>query len=264
MRSEQVRKRILSMAYDCGRSAHIGGSLSMAEILTVLYRDVMHYKCNEMWWEDRDRFFLSKGHCVLALYAILAELSVLKEDEVASYLQDGSIFGSHPVIDIAHGIECSSGSLGQGISLALGTAKALKLQNKESKVFTLVGNGECNEGSVWEAFLLAGQWKLDNLTILIDNNNLQSDGRSLDIINFSNLKERLSGFDMFVIEVDGHNEAELKDAFFMDSEGKTKVIICNTIKGKGVSFMENNNEWHHNRLSKEKFDQAMQEIGICC
>ncbi|MBQ9234156.1 MAG: transketolase [Lachnospiraceae bacterium] len=258
--AKQIRNRILRMSYECGRSVHLGGSLSMAEILSVLYRDILRYKVSEPDWDDRDRFILSKGHCVLALYAALAEIGMISENEIATYMQDGSIFGSHPVMDLKHGIECSSGSLGQGVSLALGMAKAAKINNKDFNIYTLVGNGECNEGSVWETFMLSGQWKLDNFTIIIDNNKIQSDGESRDIIDLSNMKDRLSGFDLMVYEVDGHNETELKSAFEADFGGKTKVIICNTIKGKGISFMENNNEWHHNRLIQEKYEEAMKEI----
>lgn len=258
--ARNVRKRILEMAYQCGRNVHIGGSLSMVEILTVLYRDVMRLNVDDMEWEERDRFFLSKGHCVLALYAILAELGALSEEDVSTYMRDGSLFGSHPVMDVKKGIECSSGSLGQGISMAVGAAKAAKLQNKKYHVYTLVGNGECNEGSVWESFLLAGQWRLDNLTILIDHNQLQSDGESEGILDLRNLSERLDGFGLKVLEADGHKEASLLEAFRESSDGGSKVIICNTIKGKGISFMESNNAWHHNRVIQETFDQAMREI----
>ena len=260
LNAKGVRKRIIDMAYQCGKSVHIGGSLSTVEILTVLYRDVINYHIDEPEWCDRDRFILSKGHCVLALYAVLAEIGVMSESDISTYMQNGSLFGSHPIMDILHGIECSSGSLGQGISIALGIAKAAKLQNKDYHVYTLVGNGECNEGSVWEALLLAGQWRLDNLTVIIDSNKIQSDGESRLIIDLSNVKERLSGFGLTVLEVDGHNENELNGAFNADTDGKTKVVVCNTVKGKGISFMENNNEWHHNRLIKETYESAVNEI----
>lgn len=258
--SSNIRKRILKMAYDCGRSVHIGGSMSMVEILTVLYRDVMKFNIKDMEWDKRDRFFLSKGHCVMALFAVMAELGVISDEEMATYMQDGSCFGSHPVMDIVHGIECSSGSLGQGISMAVGAAKAAKIQNKDHMVYTLVGNGECDEGSVWESFMLAGQWKLSNLTIIIDNNGLQSDGESVEIIDLRNISKKLEGFGLKVLEVDGHNEEALLNAFQEPFDNMAKVIICNTIKGKGISFMENDNEWHHNRLIEEIYDKAIGEI----
>ncbi len=260
LKASGLRKRMLKMAYECGRSVHIGGSMSMAEVLTVLYGEILNYKKEDPFWSERDRFFLSKGHCALALYAVLTETGFISEDEIKSFMQDGSSFGSHPVMDVAHGIECSSGSLGQGVSMALGVAKAAKILEKGYKVYALVGNGECDEGSVWESFMLAGQWKLDNLTVIIDNNGLQSDGESSNIINTDNLKDKLSGFDLDVIDVNGHDEEELRNVFLRETVNKTKVVICNTVKGRGVSFMENNNEWHHNRLTKELFDKAVMEI----
>lgn len=258
--AKDIRKRILKISYECGTSVHIGGSMSMVEILAVLYRDIMRYKIDEPFWEERDRFVLSKGHCALALYAVLAETGIISDEDISTFMKDGSNFGSHPVLDVNHGIECSSGSLGQGISVALGIAKAARLKKSDYKVYTVVGNGECNEGSVWEVFLLAGQWRLDNFTIVIDNNEMQSDGKSKDIINMSNMEEKLSGFNLKVISVDGHDEKEIKEAFQAGFDSKTKVIICNTIKGKGISFMQNNNEWHHNRLIKDIYDKAIKEI----
>ena len=259
--AKTIRKRIISMAYESGLSAHLGGSLSMVEILTVLYRDILNYDFSNPFWPKRDRFILSKGHCVMALYAVLVEKGLITEDEIKSYMQNGSAFSSHPVMDLAHGIECSSGSLGQGVSMALGMAKAAKLKNEDYKIYSLVGNGECNEGSVWESFMLAGQWKLDNLTIIIDNNRLQSDGNSDLIVDLSNIAERLSTFGLKVIEVNGHKESEIKKAFNEDFGDKTKVIVANTIKGKGISFMENDNDWHHNRLIKDKYECAYEEIS---
>lgn len=255
-----IRKRILKMANVSGRSAHIGGSLSMVELLTVLYRDVMNYKFDDPRWEDRDRFILSKGHCVLALYAILTECGAISEEEAQTFLQDGSRLGSHPVMNLDLGIESSTGSLGQGISMAVGTAKAAKLKGKNYQVYVLIGNGECNEGSVWEAVMLAAQWKLDNLTVILDNNGLQSDGKSIDIIELSHIKQKFEAFGFYAVSVDGHDEREILNAFHDKIKQKPKVIIGNTIKGKGVSVMEHNNEWHHNRLIKEVYDQALAEL----
>lgn len=255
-----IRKRILKMANASGRSAHIGGSLSMVELLTVLYRDVMNYRFDDPRWEDRDRFILSKGHCVLALYAILTECGVISEEEAQTFLQDGSRLGSHPVMDLDLGIESSTGSLGQGISMAVGMAKAAKLKGKDYRVYVLIGNGECNEGSVWEAVMLAAQWKLDNFTVILDNNGLQSDGKSTDIIELSHIKQRFEAFGFYAVSVDGHDEREILNVFHDEIKQKPKVIIGNTIKGKGVSVMEHNNEWHHNRLIREVYDQALAEL----
>jgi transketolase len=258
--SNNVRKRILKMANACGRNAHLGGSLSMVELLTVLYRDVMNYDFQNPTWEERDRFILSKGHCVLALYALFAEAGLLSETEATTFLQDGSSLGSHPVMNPSLGIESSNGSLGQGVSMAVGIAKAAKIQNKSYKVYTLVGNGECNEGSVWEAAMLASQWKLNNLSIILDNNKLQSDGASMGIIDAYNLADRFASFGFDVHEIDGHDEIAIKEAYDADPCDKPKIVIANTIKGKGVSFMEGNNDWHHNRLTDKLYEQALQEL----
>lgn len=260
--SLNVRKRTLTMANACKRNTHLGGALSIVELLTVLYRDVMNYDFSNPEWEDRDRFILSKGHCALTLDAILTETGVISEEEAADYLQDGSKLSAHPIMNVSHGIEASSGSLGQGISLAVGLAKAAKIKGKTHKVYTLVGNGECDEGSVWEAVMLASQWGLDNLTIIVDDNKLQGDGASTDIVDQGNFIDRFTAFGCTVVSVDGHNEQEILDAFKADSEGKPKVIIGNTIKGKGVSFIENNNDWHHNRLTDSLYEQAMTELGV--
>ena len=258
--AKDIRRRILDMAYRCGRSVHVGGSLSLVEILTVLYRDVMHYDFSNPTWDLRDRFLLSKGHCILAQYAVLAECGVLSDDDVDSYMQDGSILGSHPVMDVSRGIECSSGSLGQGVSMAVGIAKAAKLCHKDFYVYTIIGNGEMKEGSVWEALQLAAQWRLDNLTIIVDNNDLQSDGRSADILYYPNILETIASLGLWTERIDGHNETAIHAALSAGTDGCSKVIVADTIKGKGISFMEGNNEWHHNRLILEMYEKAMEEI----
>lgn len=261
MTSNNVRKRVLKMANECKRNTHLGGALSMVEVLTVLYRDIMKYDFSNPAWEERDRFILSKGHCALTLDAIMVENQVISEEDSLTYLQDGSAYGAHPVMNIEHGIESSSGSLGQGISMAVGLAKAAKILGKSHKIYTLVGNGECDEGSVWEAVMLAAQWKLDNLTVIVDDNKLQGDGYSEDIVDMSNLDERFAAFGFDVISVDGHNEDEIKAAFMSKSEKKPKVIIAHTVKGKGVSFIEDDNSWHHNRLTDEMYRKAIEELG---
>lgn len=255
-----IRKNILKISNRCQRSTHIGGSLSIVEILTVLYRDIMHYDVVNPLWDERDRFILSKGHCVLALYAILYELGGLSQSDVDSIMQDGTDFGSHPVMNPIHMIESSNGSLGQGLGFAAGIALAGKIKNCSYHTYVLLGNGECDEGAVFEAAFFASQKKLNNLTVIIDNNGLQSDGESRQIADLSGIGDIFSALDFKVIQVDGHNEQELKKAFLLYSEGKPKVIIANTIKGKGISFMENNNAWHHNRLIDEDYEKALSEI----
>lgn len=255
-----VRKRILDMAYKCGKPAHIGGSLSMVEMLIVLYKNVMKYDINDMTWSERDRFILSKGHCALGLYAVLVECGIMNETMGELYLVNGSPLGAHPVMNIPFGIESSTGSLGQGISTAVGSALAAKINGRAYNVYTLIGNGESNEGSVWEAAMFATQHKLDNLTIILDNNRLQSDGDSEDILDGVTLKERWESFGFYVLDVDGHDVDSILTSFHKKEELKPKIIIANTVKGKGVSFMENNNVWHHNRLTEDLYKKALEEI----
>lgn len=230
----------------------------MVELLTVLYRDVINYDFNNPEWDDRDVFILSKGHCVIALFALLAECGVIAEDEISSYLENGSLFGAHPGMDIKHGIEASSGSLGQGLSLAVGLAKAAKISGSNKKIYTLVGDGELQEGSVWEAIMLASAWSLDNLTLIVDRNGLQSDGSVEDTIrNLENIEARFEDFGFRVFYVDGHNENEILKAYKSATTGQPKVIIGKTVKGKGVPFAENNNTWHHNRLTPRYYNEAI-------
>lgn len=259
--SLNVRKRMLAMANACGRNTHLGGALSIVELLVVLYRDVMNYDYTNPEWEDRDRFVLSKGHNSLALDSVLVECGVIGEDEASTYMLDGSHLGAHPVMNLRHGIESSSGSLGQGIGLCVGIAKAAKIKDKKYKVYTLIGNGESEEGSVWEAAMLAGQWKLDNLTVIVDDNKLQGDGDSKNIIDMSTIDEKFRAFGFTVYDIDGHNEEEILRAFNAPFEGKPKAIVARTVKGKGVSFIENNNEWHHNRLTDELYNKAIAELA---
>ena len=255
-----VKKNILRMAYECQKSSHIGGSLSMADMLTVLYKEYLRFDVNRLDWEDRDRFILSKGHCVLAYYAVLRECQILSDNELALFQKNGSLFGTHPTMNIQYGIESSNGSLGQGISMAVGIAKAGKIKGKNYHIYTLVGNGECNEGSVWEAAMLAAQWKLDNLTVILDNNHMQSDGDSEAIISTSEMKQKWDAFGFHTQVIDGHDVPEICHALEIETSDRPKVIIGNTVKGYGVSFMENNNEWHHNRLTQKLYEQACAEL----
>lgn len=256
----KVRKRILKMANACGGSAHIGGSLSMADMLTVLYKRYMRYNVSNPSSSERDYFILSKGHCVLAFYAVLAECGFISEEQLASFQKDGSSLSAHPVMNIELGIESSNGSLGQGISMAVGLAKAFKMRGQSNSVYTLIGNGESNEGSVWEAAMTAAQWKLDNLTVIMDNNGMQSDGLSRNILDAGNEIRRWADLGFDAKEINGNDIGEICSAFDSRIDGKPHIIIGNTVKGCGVSFMENNNEWHHNRLSNKLYENACQEL----
>lgn len=256
----RIRQRVLKMAYECGENVHIGGALSMLDILSVLYKEFLRFKPMEPDWQERDRFVLSKGHCVMALYAVLADCGFIEESMLDTFQKDESDLGSHPVMNIPIGIESSNGSLGQGVSMAVGIAKAAKIKKQKYRVYTLIGNGESNEGAVWEAAMLAAAWKLDNLTIILDNNQMQSDGESIEVLDMGNLKEKWTSFGFTVLEIDGHDYDQIYHAFTSAALGCPKIIIANTIKGHGVSFMEGKKEWHHNRLTQDKYLLALSQL----
>jgi len=252
--ARRIRLFSLQLAYECGMTTHLGGGLSHIEALTVLYGDVM---------EKEDKFILSKGHGVLGLYATLAEFGIVdKELLLKTFMKDGSDFMIHPVMKAEYGIEVSSGSLGQGISIAAGLALAAKKTGSTRQTYVICGNGEFNEGSVWEACMSAASFGLDNFTLFLDNNHLQSDGASVDVLDVSDYYAcMLKSLHFQVLEIDGNDIAQVYKAFHSSPiTGCPRAIIGNTIKGKGVSFMENNNEWHHNRLTKERYDAAVAEL----
>jgi transketolase len=260
--AERMRRRILDVSYSCNASAHLGGGLSIVEITATLYGAVLRYDAKNTAWEDRDRFILSKGHGVLGFYSALLEAGIISEEIFASFQTNESDLVAHPVMNISLGIESSNGSLGQGLSMGVGLALAAKRKNMKHKVYVLLGNGECNEGSIWEAVMSAAHFKLDNLIAIVDNNCFQSDGKSETIMDCGDFSDKWRSFGWSVCSVDGHNVSELYDAFIEGNmKDKPKAVIAHTIKGKGVSFMENNNEWHHNRLTKVLYDQALQERG---
>lgn len=260
--AQRIRKGALKAAFSCGTSAHLGGGLSLVEILTVLYGAVTNLAKSDVSYAEKDRFILSKGHGVLGFYATLAEFGIITQDQFATFQQDGSDLIAHPVMKEELGIESSSGSLGQGISMGVGLALAAKHKGYAYRTFVLCGNGECNEGSVWEATMSAVQFGLDNFTLVIDNNHMQSDGASEAILDLSDrygTMLRAVGFE--AIEMDGHDVAALTEAFQREhAERKPRAVIAHTVKGKGVSFMENNNDWHHNRLTEEQYQKAIAEV----
>lgn len=260
--AKKMRRKILDISYSSKESAHFGGGLSIVDITATLYSAVLRYDTKNTAWEDRDRFILSKGHSVLGYYSALLEAGIISEEIFATYQMNESDLTAHPVMNIPLGIESSNGSLGQGLSMGVGLALAAKRKTKKHRIYVLLGNGECNEGSVWEAIMSAAHFKLDNLIAVVDNNGFQSDGESETIIDCGDFEGKWKSFGWNVCSVDGHNISELYNAFVeCNVKNKPKVVIANTIKGKGVSFMENNNEWHHNRLTKENYDQALQEMG---
>lgn len=259
---KENRQNVVKMVYNA-QSGHIGGALSAADIMTVLYHKCMNI-CPK-WtkskdFENRDRFVLSKGHASSILYSVLAQLGYFPKEELMTFRILGSRLQGHPV-PICPGIDVATGSLGQGLSIACGIASGLKLDKNPANVFCLMGDGELQEGSVWEAFMSGAHRKLDNLVAIIDRNRLQIDGCTENIKTLDNLAEKIKAFNWDVIEIDGHNLDEIYDAIEKaKSNPKQTVIIANTTKGKGVSFMENNAGWHGKAPDKESYERALAEL----
>lgn len=248
------RNNILDMVYNA-KSGHIGGSLSSCEILTVLFNKCMKHK-----GENRDRFVLSKGHVSPLYYSVLAQVGYIDKNELSTFRKLGSRLQGHPS-KLCPGVEVSTGSLGQGLAVASGIAMGLKLDNNNANVFVLMGDGEMQEGSVWESLMGAKHRKLDNLVAIIDRNRLQIDGNTEDIKPLDNLKEKLEAFNWNVIEINGHDINAIYLAIEDAKAAKSPTaIIANTIKGKGVSFMENNADWHGKAPSQEQYNNAKMEL----
>lgn len=259
-RAKEIRRTILSTLYAAHGSFN-GGSLSAADILTVLYHGYMRIG-GDTPFEDRDVFFLSKGHCSSALYAALVSIGLMPRERLADYGRDGSTLGVHPKLDPRSGIEASSGSLGHGLPIAVGYALAARIQHKPSHIYVLMGDGECNEGSVWENMAFASRQKLDNLTVIVDRNRLQGCGRDQDILNYGDMAKKFEAFGFRTIDIDGHNYEELDRALaFANQKAECPTaIIANTVKGKGVSFMEDRLEWHYKSTTDEQYEKAMREL----
>jgi len=256
-----MRRKIIEISHHSGTSTHVGGALSMVEVMAVLYGHVMRLDPKNPRWADRDRFILSKGHGVLGYFPALLAAGLITEEIFQTFQTNGSDLIAHPVMKLDLGIESSNGSLGQGLSMAVGIAIAAQRKNKSFHTYVLMGDGETNEGSVWEAAMLAAHQKLGNLTAIIDRNNMQNDGSGLDILDTGNLCERFKAFGWHAMDVDGHDINALVEAFETPGPSdKPKMIVAQTIKGKGISFMENDNAWHHNRLTKNHYDNAIAEL----
>ena len=261
--SQNIRKKILQMEFDAGSSsAHFGGALSIVEILSILFGYKMDLKRNQDTYKElRDRFILSKGHACLAYYASLNLLGYISDEELKTFEKDNSSLAGHPVKNKKLGIDFSNGSLGMGLSIGIGLAISSKKKSKPFNVFVVLGDGECNEGSVWEAAMSAPKFGLDNLNVIIDKNNFQQTGSNEEIMNLNNLSEKWKSFGWDVSELDGHNLKELKNYFDNNKNNKKpKVLIANTIKGKGFTFSENNNSWHHSVVTKSIYDQGVEEL----
>ena len=258
--SSRIRKNILEMSNEAGaNSSHFGGALSIVEIISTLFCHKMRIN-EDKNWAKRDRFILSKGHSCLAYYAALSEIGYIKKSELKTFEKDGSNLLGHPVANEKLGIDFSNGSLGMGLSLGIGLAISSKKRNLNFNVYVILGDGECNEGSVWEAAMSGAHFKLDNLFAIIDRNNFQQTGTSDEIMSLNNLREKWSSFGWNVIEVDGHNISEILNALSSVISDKPTALIANTIKGKGFSFSENNNNWHHAVMTKSNYEKALEEI----
>ncbi len=260
--ARRIRSHALRMTH-AAKASHIGSCFSMADILAVLYGGVLRFDPSRPDWPERDRFIQSKGHAAAILYAALAETGFFPADWLSTYSCDGSRLGGHVTGHGVPGIELSSGSLGHGLSVACGMSLALRADKKASRVFTLLSDGECDEGSIWEAALFAGHHRLDNLVAIIDYNKIQSFGSVANVLDLEPFADKWRAAKWSVVEIDGHNHDALhKNIGHMPLEaGKPSVIIAHTIKGKGVSFMEGQLAWHYKSANDEQLAQALTEIN---
>lgn len=259
--AKEVRKSIIEEVYNAN-SGHPGGALSVADILTVLYFNQMNIDSENPNNVNRDRFILSKGHASAALYAVLAEKGYFPKEDLKTFRKINSYLQGHPDMKHIPGVDMTTGSLGQGLSAANGMAIISKLDKKDIRVYCLVGDGEIEEGQIWEAAMTSSKYKLDNLCLIIDNNNLQIDGTVEKVMSPYPIDEKFKSFGFNVINIDGHNYEQIIEAFenAKNYKGKPSVIIAKTIKGKGVSFMENKVEWHGKAPKEEQYKQAMAEL----
>lgn len=260
--ANRIRQGVIKAVYSA-KSGHPGGSLSIAEILAVLYFNQMNIDEKNPKAKERDRLVLSKGHTAPALYSALALRGFFDMDELNHFRNINSILQGHPDMKNIPGVDASTGSLGQGLSIANGMALGSKQDSEGVRVYCICGDGEIQEGQIWEAAMTASHYKLDNLCLIIDNNNLQIDGKVNEVMSVYPIDEKFKSFGFETINVDGHNIQELISAFEQAKKvkGKPTAIIANTIKGKGVSFMENEADWHGKAPNEEQYKQAMQELG---
>lgn len=260
--SQNIRLRILELAYGVGKNgSHVGGALSSSDILSTLYGSILKYDLNDPLNPNRDRFILSKGHAAIALYATLEKIGYLTKDEVNLFEVNGSPFYAHASRNIMKGIEFSGGSLSLGLSFGVGVAIACKKEGLNNQIYVLLGDGECDEGLVWEAAMSASHYKLDNLTVIVDCNGLQSDGLSADVMTKAPLADKFSAFGFNTTDINGHDISMLYNSLQQKKHAKPNAIVAHTVKGKGVSFMENNKNWHHGVLTLNEYAQALAELN---
>ena len=259
--AKQLRRHVITMIAKAG-SGHPGGSLSAADIVTALYFKIMRHDPKNPQWPDRDRFILSKGHAAPVLYAALAECGYFPPEELSTLRKMDSRLQGHTDRTLTPGVEMSSGSLGQGLSFVIGIALAGKLDARDYQVYVLLGDGECDEGQIWEAAMAAAHYKIDNLTAIVDHNELQLDGRVRDIMSLEPLADKWRSFNWEVLDIDGHDINEILQAFKKAKQTRQRptVIIAHTIKGKGVSFMENNVDFHGKAPTPQEAETALEEL----
>lgn len=258
--SKKIRREVLAMVYQ-SKSGHLGCSLGIVDILLTLYFKVLHINPKKPSLETRDRFLLSKGHAAAALYAVLAKRGFFPKSLLTTYLKDGSKLAGHVTLGSLPGIEATFGSLGHGLSIGIGMSLAIKHKNLPSRVYVLIGDGECAEGSIWEGINFAGHHKINNLILLLDYNNLQIMGHGTDILNSLPFEDKFKSFGWDVKSVDGHDISALSKVLQPQSIVKPLAIIASTTKGKGISFMENKVEWHGKCPNEEEYKLALRELS---
>jgi len=260
-KAKDIRKDILDEVY-YAQSGHPGGSLSIADIMAVLYFNELKIDENNPRWEDRDRLILSKGHCSPALYATLAERGFFNKESLKDFRKLESNLQGHPDLNKVPGVDMTSGSLGQGLSIANGIAISGKMDKKDYRVYCILGDGEIEEGQIWEAAMTSNKYKLDNLCVIVDNNNLQIDGTIEEVMSPYPIDKKFESFGFNVINIDGNNIEDIINAFEQAKsiKGKPTCIVAKTIKGKGISFMENKAEWHGKAPNEEQYQSAIEEL----
>ena len=260
--ANNIRIDIINQVY-WARSGHPGGALSIADIMAVLFFYQMNINPKDPDWYERDRLILSKGHSSPALYASLAESGFIDKEELKTFRKIESRLQGHPDCNKLPGVDMTAGSLGQGLSIANGMAIASKLNKMNNKIYCILGDGECEEGQIWEAAMSANKYHLDNLCVILDNNNLQIDGTIREVKAVSLLEEKWKSFGFYTLKCDGNSIEELVETFnkIKNLNGKPAIIICDTVKGKGVSYMENKASWHGKAPNEEQYNLAMEELN---
>lgn len=259
--AKRVRRSVVDMAHAAGAGgAHLGGGLSCVEIMTALYGGVFNFDKENPTDVNRDRFLTGKAHCILTQYSVMEELGIITEEEKYTFKQDGGLLIGYPK-NPRIGLEYSGGTLGMALSVGVGMAIDAKMKKREHKIYVMIGDGECNEGIVWEAIMTANKYKLSNLVIIVDRNKLQLSGTTEEVMDMGDLGKKFAEFGCNVQEVDGHDIGQLLNAYQNLSADAPNVIIAHTVKGKGVSFVENHVEWHQNVLNDEQYEIAIKELG---